>query len=200
MSYTLYYSPGAASMAVHWMLIETGVPFEAKLVDLDGGAQRDPDYLRLNPAGRVPTLVVHGSPHGEFAALLMLLAERHPNARMMPAAGSAERADWLEMMVYLANTLLPAMRDWFYAGKDGDASGAAAVTALAVRRIEAAWDRLEAHLANGRSYIVGDRLSTADLLAVMLMRWSRNMPRPATTWPGLAGTPRGCARCRHMGS
>jgi glutathione S-transferase len=182
-SYILYYSPGAASMAVHWMLIEIGVPFEAVLVDIDAGAQRDSNYLRLNPAGRVPTLVIDGVLHGESAALLMLLAERHPEAEMMPAVGSANRAKWLEMMVYLANTVLPAMRDWFYAGKDGDPSGAAAVAALARRRIEGAWLQLNEGLTEGRPHLVGDRLTTTDLLAIMLMRWSRNMPRPATTWP-----------------
>lgn len=185
MSYTLYYSPGAASMAVHWMLIEIDVPFDAVLVDLDAGAQRDPDYLRLNPAGRVPTLVIDGQPHSESAALLMLLAERHPEVAMMPPVGAPERADWLEMMIFLANTLLPAMRDWFYAGKDGDPAGADAVSALARKRIESTWDRLDAHLTDGRSWLVGERLSTVDLLALMLVRWARNMPRPATTWPQL---------------
>jgi glutathione S-transferase len=184
-SYTLYCAPGAASMAVHWMLIETGVPYEAVLVDIDAGAQRDPDYLRLNPAGRVPTLIVDGAARHESAALLMLLAERHPEAGMMPPPGAPERAEWLEMMICLANTLLPAMRDWFYAGKDGDPEGADAVAALARRRIEAAWDELDARLGKGRKYLLGDRLGTADLLAIMLMRWSRNMPRPATTWPHL---------------
>jgi len=185
-NYVLYYAPGAASMAVHWMLIEAGVPFEAVLVDIEAGAQRTPDYLRLNPSGRVPTLVIDGVPHGESAALLMLLAEQHPKTAMMPAPGAPDRADWLETMVYLANTLLPAMRDWFYAGKDGDPDGAEAVSALAKRRIEAAWDRLDARLAGEHTHLVGDRLSTADFLAIMLMRWSRNMPRPATAWPHLA--------------
>jgi glutathione S-transferase len=184
--YVLYYAPGAASMAVHWMLIEAGVPFEAVLVDLDAGAQRDPDYLRLNPAGRVPTLVIDGVPHGESAALLMLLAERHPEAGMMPAPGTPDRADWLETMVYLANTLLPAMRNLFYAGKDGDPDGAEAVAALATRHIEGVWVRLDARLAGEHTHLVGNRLSTADFLAIMLMRWSRNMPRPATAWPHLA--------------
>ena len=45
---------------------------------------------------------------------------------------------------------------------------------------------LDGHLADGRAYLVGGKLSTVDLLAVMLMRWSRNMPTPATTWPHLA--------------
>jgi glutathione S-transferase len=186
MTYTLYYSPGAASLAVHWMLIELGVPFEAKLVSIDDGAQKSPEYLRLNPAGRIPTMVVDGKPHGESAALLMLLAERHPEKAFAPAPGSAARADWLEMMIFLANTLLPAMRDWFYADSDGDPAGADAVKALARRRIEAGWDRLDARLADGRTHLLGNELSTADLLATMVMRWSRNMPRPATTWKNLA--------------
>jgi glutathione S-transferase len=186
MTYTLYYSPGAASLAVHWMLIELGVPFEAKLVSIDDGAQKSPEYLRLNPTGRMPTLVVDGAPHGESASLLMLLAERHPENKFAPPPGSATRADWLEMMIFLANTLLPAMRDWFYADSDGDPAGAEAVKALARRRIEGAWDRLDAHLADGRSHLLGTDLSAADFLATMLMRWSRNMPRPATTWKNLA--------------
>jgi glutathione S-transferase len=186
LTYTLYYSPGAASLAVHWMLIELGVAFETKPVSIDAGEQRSPEYLRVNPLGRVPTLVVDGAPHAESAALLMLLAERHPNQGFAPPLGSPTRADWLEMMVYLANTLLPAMRDWFYADKDGDPAGAAAVKALAQRRIEGAWERLDAHLADGRTHLLGSQLSTADFLALMLMRWSRNMPRPATTWSNLA--------------
>jgi glutathione S-transferase len=100
--------------------------------------------------------------------------------------GSATRADWLEMMIFLANTLLPAMRDWFYAATDGDPNGAEAVKALARRRIESAWDRLDARLADGRTHLSGSQLTTVDFLAGMLMRWSRNMPRPATTWKNLA--------------
>ncbi|MCC8395210.1 glutathione S-transferase family protein [Paraburkholderia sp. MMS20-SJTR3] len=186
MSYVLYYSPGAASMPVHWMLIELGVPFEARLTDIDAGRQRDPEYLRLNPSGRVPTLVVDGMPRHESAALLMLLAERHPDGALAPAPGTPERGAWFEWMVFLANTMLPAMRDWFYAASDGDPAGAAGVRALAVRRIEAACARLDAHFAAGHDYLVGGRLSTADLLALVLLRWTRNMPRPATSgWPHL---------------
>ncbi|WP_345816511.1 glutathione S-transferase [Paraburkholderia sp. PREW-6R] len=175
-------------MAVHWMLIEMAIPFEAKLVDIDVDAQRDPAYLRLNPAGRVPTMIVDGTPRHETAALLMLLSERHPEAALAPGAGFPNRAAWLEMMIYLANTVLPAMRDWFYADIDGaPAADAQAVRALAQRRIEAAWDRLDAQLAGGHRFLVGNALSTADFLAIVLMRWSRNMPRPATGWPHLSG-------------
>lgn len=186
MSYTLYYSPSGASMAVHWMLIEMDVAFEARLTDIETGAQRSAEYLRLNPAGRVPTLIVDGVPRHESTALLMLLAERHPDKDLAPAPGSSDRAEWMELMIYLANTLLPAMRDWFYADEDGEPAGADAVRALARRRIEEGWDRLDNHLADGRAYLVGGKLSTVDFLAVMLMRWSRHMPRVATSWQHLA--------------
>jgi len=186
MEYTLYYSPGSASLAVHWMLIELGVPFETKLVSIDEGAQKSPEYLRLNPTGRLPTMMIDGKAHGESAALLMLLAERHPEKKLAPAPGTAGRSDWIEMMIFLANTLLPAMRDWFYAGEDGDPAGADAVKALARRRIEGAWARLDAHMADGRAHLLGSEPTAADFLATMIMRWSRNMPRPATSWKNLA--------------
>ncbi|MDY6946518.1 MAG: glutathione S-transferase family protein [Pseudomonadota bacterium] len=186
MTYTLYYSPGSASLAVHWMLIEMGVAFDAQLVSIDAGTNRAPEYLRINPAGRVPTLMIDAVAHTESAALLMLLAERHLDKKLAPLPGTAGRAAWLETMVYLANTLLPAMRDWFYAGTDGEPAGAEAVKALARRRIESAWDRLDASLADGRTHLLGSRMTTADFLATMLMRWSRNMPRPASNWKNLA--------------
>ena len=89
MTYTLYYSPGTASFAVHWMLIEMGVPFDAVLTDIEAGAQRDPnEYLRLNPAGRVPTLVIDGVAHHESTALLMLLSELHPECGFAPPPGA----------------------------------------------------------------------------------------------------------------
>lgn len=183
MAYTLFYAPGTASMAVHWMLIELGVPFTAEAVDIK--AERSAAYLALNPSGRVPTLVVDREAVSESAALLMLLAERHPESGFAPAVGSPERAAWMETMAFLANTLSPAMRDWFYAEKDGDPQGAAAVQALARRRIEGAFQRFDGILADGRPYLVGQGVSTADLLATMFIRWSRNMERPATSWPWL---------------
>jgi glutathione S-transferase len=206
MTYRLFYAPATASLCVHWMLVELGVPFEVELVDFDAGGQKSPEYLRLNPQGRVPSLVVDGEAYGESAALLMLLAERHPEAGFAPGPKDAGRARWLETMVYLTNNLSPPFRDWFYAGKDGHPAGAEAVQALARSKIEAVWERLDGMLGDGRSYLLGERLTTVDFLATMLMRWSRNMARPATSWPQIAGyVPRMRARpaflevCRREG-
>ena len=78
--YTLYYCPSTASMVVHLALLEIGAPHELKLVDFESQQQKDPAYLALNPHGVVPTLIIDGKPYIESAALLMLLAERHPEA------------------------------------------------------------------------------------------------------------------------
>lgn len=185
--YQLYYSPSTASLAVHWMLIEIGAPFELVLTDIETKAHKQPDYLKLNPSGVVPTLIVDGAPVCECAAILMLLAERHADKGLAPAAGDPSRAVYLQWMVYLANTLLPAFRAWFYPHEPAGEAASNVVQATAQVRIEAIWDRIDAHLASQSGpYLLGARLSAADFMATMLTRWSRNMPRPATQWPNIA--------------
>ncbi len=184
--YTLYYSPGTASMAVHLALLEIGAPHELRLVDFAARGQKDPAYLRLNPNGMVPTLVVDGTPRAECAALLLLLGERHAESGLAPSASAAERPTYLEWTVHLANTLQPAFRQWFYPEDFGPPDQAEAMREFARRRIEAVWERLDAHLAASGPYVLGASPSIADLYALMLMRWSRNMPKPADRWPSIA--------------
>ena len=183
--YTLYYAPGAASLAVHWMLIDLGVPFEAVRLDLGAKQHKQPEYLRLNPNGLVPTLVVDGTPVYECAALLLLLAERHPEAAMAPPLGSVSRMAYLQWMVHLTNTLQAAFRGWFYPQELAGDENAARVKEAAGAQVTAAWDRVEAQLVATGGHIAGFDLTAADFLATMLMRWSRNMPKPATEWPAI---------------
>jgi glutathione S-transferase len=183
--YTLYYSPGAASMLVHLILLECGAPHVLKPVDLDAGQQRSAAYLALNPNGVVPTLLIDGVPHGEAAALAMLLVERHADAALAPVVGSPERADYLQWMLYLANSLQPRFRQWFYPAEDLPGASDALKEAARIG-VEACWSRINTRLATHGPYLLGDTFSAVDLYALMLMRWSRNMPRPATSWPHLA--------------
>ncbi|HOP18624.1 MAG TPA: glutathione S-transferase family protein [Amphiplicatus sp.] len=184
--YRLYYSPGTATFPVHWMLLELGAPHELVTTDITKGAQKSAEYLKLNPTGRVPTLVVDGKPYGEVASLLMLLAERHPQAGLGPAPGEAGRADYLQWMFYLANTVQPPFRLWFYPHEAAGEANAEAAKAEARAQIEKAWDRVDAQIASGGPYLLGTHLSAADFLVTMLMRWSRNMPKPASDWPHIA--------------
>ncbi len=183
--YTLYYSPGTASMVVHLALLEIGAPYELRLVDFEAKAQRNPAYLQLNPRGVVPTLVIDGRPRSESAALLMMLAERHPEAKLAPAPGTPEREAWQQWIVYLSNTLMSTYRFWFYPAELGGEEHTPLVRASLQNKIEGVWDLLDAQLGTHGPYLLGAELSGADLLLTMLMRWSRNMPRPATEWPAL---------------
>ena len=186
MDTTLYYAPGAASLLVHWLLIELEVPHALQLVDTAARAQKSPEYLALNPSGVVPTLVIDGKPQYEAAALAMLLAERRPGAGLAPAFDDPRRADYLQWMFNLANMVQPLFRQWWYPGEPAGEAQSQAVRAHVAPRIEAEWQRVDAHLAAHGPYLLGEEVSAADFYLAMLMRWSRNMPKPATEWPQLA--------------
>jgi glutathione S-transferase len=183
--YTLYYSPGTASMVVHLVLLEIGAPYQLKLVDFEKNGQYDAEYLKLNPGGKVPTLLIDGRAVYESGALLIILAERHPEAKLIPPAGTPEREAWLQWVVFLSNALMSTYRYWFYPQELGYEELPANIRAAVQRKIESVWDRLDAHLAAHGPYMLGAECSGVDLMLTMLMRWSRNMPRPVTEWPAL---------------
>jgi glutathione S-transferase len=186
MSTTLYYSPSTASLVVHWLLIELGVPHELRKLDFDKREHKAPEYLSINPAGVVPTLVQDGQAITEAAAIVLHLADTHPQAGLAPAPGSPERAQYYRWMFFMANTLQPAYRAWFYPTEPAGEANAEAVRAAARAKIEGAWQQVADHLGSNGPWLLGERRSAADFMLTMLMRWSRNMPRPAHAWPALA--------------
>jgi glutathione S-transferase len=183
---TLYSSPGTAGLVVHWLLLELEVPHEMRTLNLDAGEHKQPAYLAINPSGVVPALVIDGQPICEAAAIALHLADAHPARGFAPVPGTLERAAYYRWMFYLANTLQPAFRAWFYPTEPAGEAHVEAVKAQARGRIEGAWTLLDAHLASHGPFLLGDKLTTADFMLTMLMRWSRNMPKTATAWPALA--------------
>jgi glutathione S-transferase len=183
---TLYTAPGAAGLVVHWLLIELEVPHELRMLDFAKKEQKSPEYLKLNPAGVVPTLIVDGQPLNEAAAIVLHLADTHPAANLAPPLGTMERARYYQWMFFCANTLQPAFRAWWYPTEPAGDANVDAAQASARARIEAAFERVDAHLAANGPYLLGERISAADFMFTMMMRWSRNMPKPATHWPQLA--------------
>ncbi len=165
------------------MLIETGAAFELVAVDLEKREHKSAAYLKLNPSGLVPTLVVDGEPFTETAAILMWLAEQHKEAGFDVAPGDRLRRRYLQLMLFLANTLQPAYRLYFYPAEAAGAANEAAAKGMACARVEAAWTMIDAQLADGRAFLLGDKMTAPDFLATMLARWSRNMPKPADRWP-----------------
>jgi glutathione S-transferase len=107
---TLYFAPGSSSFAVHIALQEIGVAFEARPMSFKGNDMRSPEYLALNPEGKVPTLVIDGRPLTEVAAILYYLAKRYPDAGLLPSDDIEAEAQALSWMSFIASTLHPARR------------------------------------------------------------------------------------------
>ena len=184
--HTLYYSPGAASLAIHWLLIELGLPYELKRIDFDAKQQKSPEYLKLNPSGVVPTLVIDGEVLTESVALLMHLADSNPTKALAPAPGSIERARYYQWLLYLANAMQPLFRNWYYPAEVAGEANVDAVQESVRQRSEACWQHLDDHLGRNGPWLLGEKMSAADFHLVMLMRWSRNLPKQAIEWPNLA--------------
>jgi glutathione S-transferase len=107
---TLYHSPGSGSMAVHIALHEVGAPFEGKVVSLAARENRAPDYLAINPEGKVPTLLIDGRPLTEVAAILYWLARRYPEAGLWPDGDIEAEAQAISWISFIAATVHPALR------------------------------------------------------------------------------------------
>jgi glutathione S-transferase len=105
---TLYFAPGASSMAVHIALHEIGVAFEGRPMSFRQNDMGSPGYLALNPEGKVPTLIVDGRPLTEVAAILFYLARRFPDAELLPRENIEAEAQALSWMSFIASTLHPA--------------------------------------------------------------------------------------------
>jgi glutathione S-transferase len=105
---TLYFAPGSSSMAVQIALHEIGVPFEARPMSFKANDLRSPEYLALNPEGKVPALLVDGRPLFEVLAILFYLAKRFPDAKLLPRENIEAEAQALSWMSFAAATLHPA--------------------------------------------------------------------------------------------
>ena len=107
---TLYLSPGSSSMATHIMLHEIGVDFESRWISFAKREQHAPEYLKLNPEGKVPTLLVDGRPLTEVAAVLYYLAKSFPDAGLFPAGDLEAEAQIISWMSFITSTIHPASR------------------------------------------------------------------------------------------
>src|SRR6516165_11616586 len=106
----VYLSPGSSSMATHIALHEVGAEFERRRVSFTKREQYAPEYLALNPEGKVPTLLVDGRPLTEVAEILYYLAKHFPEARLLPENNLEGEAQIISWMSFIASTVHPARR------------------------------------------------------------------------------------------
>jgi len=107
---TLYFAPGASSMAPHIALNEIGAPFEAIPVSFLKNETRGADFLEVNPEGKIPVLLIDGRALTEVAGILYYLARRFPEARLMPRDEPEAEARVISWMSFVASTIHPARR------------------------------------------------------------------------------------------
>ena len=182
----LHYHPTDASLMPHILLEELGVPFQLLLVDRSRNAQKSPEYLKLNPNGKIPVLVDGDLVLYETPAILLHLADTHPQGNLMPALGTPLRAHTYKWMVWLSNTFHVTMSQYFYAERFVQADGVADFVARAEARIGPLLDQLEAQLqSSGGPWLLGETYTAADCMALVLCCWTRNLQRPASSLPHL---------------
>jgi glutathione S-transferase len=185
--YTLHWNQGSASLVAHMALEETGVPYKLKLVDMDKGEHKTPEYLKLNPNGKVPALALDGGGvMFETNAIAMYLADRHPQSGLAPAIADPDRALYTQWMFHLTNSIQPLYLLFYYPERHTtDPAHVAEIKAKAMEQIGEAWDRIERSLAAKGPYMLGARYSAADLPVVMLSNWQQAQPEMLAKRPNL---------------
>jgi glutathione S-transferase len=162
----LYFSPGASSMAPHIALHEIGAPFDSQPISLARHENRAADYLALNPEGKVPLLLIDGTPLTEVAAILFYLARRFPAANLLPHGDLLAEAQAVSWMSFIASAIHPARRQGIERSKE--------VFAIAERKLD------------GRPWALQD-YSIADIhLFRLYWRFVNSLHPPAAIFPGLS--------------
>lgn len=187
---TLYSAMPSRGMIPHWALEESGIDYELILLDLNAEAHKRPDYLALNPLGKVPTLV-HATPEGdvivtESAAIVAYVAETFADGRLEVPKESPNRGSYLRWLHFSAGSAEGAVI-WHMLGamvKDSPyqpfASAEAVVDVLAPA-------------VDGKTYVLEDRFTAADIMIGSVLMWGLTMvpalpqdPRLTRYWQGLS--------------
>lgn len=188
-SVILYTNPMSRGRIVRWMLEETGIPYETRVLGF-AGAMKTPDYLALNPMGKVPTLV-HGSVVvTECAAICAYLADAFPAAGLAPAPQDPARGAYYRWLFFGAGPVEQAVTDRALGLQVPDDKRAM----VGYGSYGAMLDGLEAAVSAG-DYLLGDRFSAADVYVGAQIGWGLQFgtieARPAfeTYWTRLAARP-----------
>lgn len=189
MGYVLYGDIGSGSALVEMALAEAGQLAELRSVPLEGDHQLRAEYLALNPMGRLPTLLLpDGTVLTEHLAILLTIADRHPEAGLLPAPGTTERAVVLRWMALMAGEFYPHVTRWDYPQRfAADPAMAPAIKARAEEMLRDVLRTVEAHAGlqgGGAPFLLGARFILADIPLAVMSRWCG----------GRAWTPAHCPR------
>jgi len=160
----LYYNPKSRAAIAKWMLDECGANYEIVPIDFTKGEHKTPEFLKINPAGKLPALVDGDAKIFEGAAICLYLAEKFPEANLAPKIGAPERGRYLSLMVYSTSQLEPAMADALL--------GVAHLAQRGWTDFETARNVIEGELGDG-PYLFGDWFTAADVMIGSMFIWRR---------------------------
>jgi len=177
MGYVLYGDTGSGSAMVEMALAEAGQRAELRSVPLEGDHQLRAEYLAINPMGRVPAMILpDGTILTEHLAILLTIADRHPEAHLLPSRGESSRAIALRWMALLAGEFYPHVTRFDYPQRF--ASNPAMAPAIRERAQEMGREILrlverEAGLrgTEAEPFLLGARFSLADIPIAVMSRW-----------------------------
>jgi glutathione S-transferase len=184
MSLVFYYSPMSSAVTVHWALEELGVPYEKVRLDLQAADQKKPEFLKVNPNGKVPALVHDGTKIFESVAILIHLGETFGvEKKLFPAPGLA-RAEALKWLVWCNVSLGEAISRFFHA--QSPRVDAAIHNAAAADKAKADVHGLLGILENeleGKQYLVGESFTLADLQVAGWFQYLGMLGFDLAKWP-----------------
>ncbi|MFC7378038.1 glutathione S-transferase family protein [Brevundimonas sp. GCM10030266] len=188
MTYTLYGAAGSGSIPVEAALTLIGAPYEViEAVTWEGDAERD-KVAPVNPMRQIPALITPGGETiTESAAILIWLAEQHPEAALAPEPGDPQRAQFLRWMTFIPASIYSMywVRDVPSRLGGSDPAAQAGIEALTLERITDCWRIMDSQIEPGR-WLLGDEMTVLDLYVAVLSRWRPGRARFAEAAPGLA--------------
>jgi GST-like protein len=170
MSYTIYGDKGSGAFSAEAALAEAGARYEVHFVSLKDNEQRKPEFLAINPSGKVPALrLPEGDVITESSAILLTVADRFPNAHLLPPTGPA-RAQAYRWLAFMASEIYPMVEISDYPQRfvpEGEA--AEALRARVQKRIRERLLIVERNVAE--PWLLASGFSILDIYAAMFTRW-----------------------------
>ncbi|QGM93100.1 glutathione S-transferase family protein [Methylocystis rosea] len=161
----LYYAPRTRASSVLTLLEELDVPYELRLLNFQLGEQRKPEYLAVNPLGKVPAIVHNGALVTELGAIFIYLADAFSRKGLAPAIGDALRGPYLRWLVFYGSAFEPAIVDRSMKREPAPASRSP------YGDFEGVMALINAQLTQG-PYLFGERFTAADILWGGALRWT----------------------------
>jgi glutathione S-transferase len=172
-----FHNPLSRGAIAHWMLEEVGAPYEIRLVRFDRDDNRKPEFLAINPMGKVPAIIHRGIVVTEAAAICAYLADAFPAAGMAPALDDPARGTHLRWLFFGAGCVEPALVDHMFSRPPVERRGA-----LGYGSYDDTLNALERAITPG-PFVLGERFSAADVYLGSQIVWGTMTkalePRPA---------------------